>query len=212
MPYEDLMVAMQRATFCLMPPGETASSRRLTDAVLAGCLPVFIGPPWHEMPLAGPLNYSAFAVFVTAPQPRLARSSTRALYRLGMMSSLLPLLLLGACFPALPSSVDLPNATSIPQRQLVMRCSVLYGGMGVGLWNSLKESPYNASTHIYDPLFWFSRVNVSEVAMHIEDLAHLPGKLRALPDKAVQRMQAALHKAQPLFRYRSARLPISSAF
>ena len=70
LPYADLMVAMQRSTFCLLPPGETASSRRLTDAVLAGCIPVFIGPPWHEMPLAGHLNYSAFAVFVTAPQPR----------------------------------------------------------------------------------------------------------------------------------------------
>lgn len=91
-----------------------------------------------------------------------------------------------------------------------MLCSVLYGGMGVGVWNSLKESPYNATKHIFDPVFWFSRVNVSEVAMHMEDLAQLPGKLRALPDQAVQRMQAALHQAQPLFRYRSARRTLST--
>jgi hypothetical protein len=86
-PYEDLMVAMQRSTFCLMPPGETASSRRLTDAVLAGCIPVFIGPPWHEMPLAGHLNYSTFAVFVTAPQPRWGKSSTCACAKLGIIDT-----------------------------------------------------------------------------------------------------------------------------
>ena len=88
--------------------------------------------------------------------------------------------------------------------------SVLYGGMGVGVWNSLGESPYNAIRSIYDPVFWFTRVNVSEVAMHVEDLAQLPGKLSALPDQTVQRMQAALQQAQPLFRYRSAHLTLST--
>ena len=58
MPYDEMLATMQRSTFCLMPPGETASSRRLTDAVLSGCIPVFIGPPWHEMPLP---DYVKFA-------------------------------------------------------------------------------------------------------------------------------------------------------
>ena len=70
MAYGDMLALMQRSTFCLMPPGETASSRRLTDAVLSGCIPVFIGPPWHEMPLPDYVEYTAFAVFIVAQQPR----------------------------------------------------------------------------------------------------------------------------------------------
>ena len=65
---------MQRSTFCLLPPGETASSRRLTDVVLSGCIPVFIGPPWHAMPLARHLNYTAFAVFVNVHSMRCGPS------------------------------------------------------------------------------------------------------------------------------------------
>ena len=75
MPYDDMLAAMQRSTFCLMPPGETASSRRLTDAVLSGCIPVFIGPPWHEMPLPDSVKYLEFAVFIVAQQPRCGHSA-----------------------------------------------------------------------------------------------------------------------------------------
>ncbi len=70
MPYEELQEHMRRSTFCLLPPGGTASSRRLTDVVLSGCIPVFIGPPWHAMPLARHLNYTAFAVFVNVQSMR----------------------------------------------------------------------------------------------------------------------------------------------
>ena len=79
MPYDDMLAAMQRSTFCLMPPGETASSRRLTDAVLSGCIPVFIGPPWHEMPLPDSVKYLEFAVFIVAQQPRCGHTSVLAL-------------------------------------------------------------------------------------------------------------------------------------
>ena len=70
MPYEELQAHMHRSIFCLLPPGGTASSRRLTDIVLSGCIPVFIGPPWHAMPLARHLDYTAFAVFVNAHSMR----------------------------------------------------------------------------------------------------------------------------------------------
>ena len=70
MPYEELQAHMHRSIFCLLPPGGTASSRRLTDVVLSGCIPVFIGPPWHAMPLARHLDYTAFAVFVNAHSMR----------------------------------------------------------------------------------------------------------------------------------------------
>ena len=70
MPYEELQAHMQRSTFCLLPPGGTASSRRLTDVVLSGCVPVFIGPPWHAMPLARHLDYTVFAIFVNVHSMR----------------------------------------------------------------------------------------------------------------------------------------------
>lgn len=38
--------------FCLMLPGDSQTSRRLPEAVMAGCVPVFLGPPFHSMPLA----------------------------------------------------------------------------------------------------------------------------------------------------------------
>ena len=75
MPYEELQAQMHRSTFCLLPPGGTASSRRLTDVVLSGCIPVFIGPPWHAMPLARHLDYTTFAVFVNARSMRSVASS-----------------------------------------------------------------------------------------------------------------------------------------
>ena len=34
---------MRRAHFCLVPTGDTATSRRLFDAMAAGCKPVFLG-------------------------------------------------------------------------------------------------------------------------------------------------------------------------
>ena len=37
------------------------SSRRLTEVVLAGCLPVFFGPPYHTLPLADAINYTSFS-------------------------------------------------------------------------------------------------------------------------------------------------------
>ena len=54
---------MRRAVFCLLLPGDTASSSRLTEIVLAGCIPVFLGPPWHAQPLAARLRYPDFSVF-----------------------------------------------------------------------------------------------------------------------------------------------------
>ncbi len=38
-------------------------SRRLTEAVLHGCIPVFIGPPWHSQPFVPELDYSLFSLF-----------------------------------------------------------------------------------------------------------------------------------------------------
>ncbi|KAL3132267.1 hypothetical protein ABBQ32_008853 [Trebouxia sp. C0010 RCD-2024] len=61
--HDQLRHNMRRSLFCIVLPGDTASSRRLTEAVLAGCIPVFVGPPWSSMPLAHKINYTQIALF-----------------------------------------------------------------------------------------------------------------------------------------------------
>ena len=59
-----LLETMASHQFCLVIAGDTQSSRRLTDAMLAECLPVFVGPPFHSLPLAHVVDYASFAVFL----------------------------------------------------------------------------------------------------------------------------------------------------
>lgn len=47
-----LMAKMRRSLFCPIVASNVQSSRRLSEAVLNGCIPVFIGPPFHTLPLA----------------------------------------------------------------------------------------------------------------------------------------------------------------
>ena len=51
---------MGNATYCLVPRGDTPSTRKLSEAVLAGCVPILIAdmPSW---PFDRRLNYSSFA-------------------------------------------------------------------------------------------------------------------------------------------------------
>ena len=60
--HHDLRHNMRRSLFCVVLPGDTASSRRLTEAVLAGCIPVFTGSPWSSMALATEINYRQIAL------------------------------------------------------------------------------------------------------------------------------------------------------
>eukprot|EP00750_Incisomonas_marina_P028072 INCI6370.2.p1 GENE.INCI6370.2~~INCI6370.2.p1 ORF type:complete len:1896 (-),score=245.23 INCI6370.2:271-5958(-) len=58
--------AMLRSEFCLVPAGDTPTSRRLFDAIKALCVPVIIsdgiGP---SLPFSWKLNYSSFAFFLS---------------------------------------------------------------------------------------------------------------------------------------------------
>jgi hypothetical protein len=62
--HDTLITRLSHSQFCPVLPGDSQSSRRITDIVLAGCIPVWIGPPWHTVPLAGQLDYSKFALFI----------------------------------------------------------------------------------------------------------------------------------------------------
>lgn len=48
---------MEHTVFCLVLPGDAQSTRRLSEVFLAGCIPVFVGPPYNSMPLAGHLDW-----------------------------------------------------------------------------------------------------------------------------------------------------------
>lgn len=87
---------MRRSVFCLLVPGDNVSSGRLTEAILAGCIPVvssspdewnaaatpephglelwhamqFIGDPWHELPFNhGEVEWPNIAVFIKVQSP-----------------------------------------------------------------------------------------------------------------------------------------------
>ncbi|KAK9907555.1 hypothetical protein WJX75_005906 [Coccomyxa subellipsoidea] len=76
--HKELRGTLRRSKFCLVIAGETASTRRLTDVMLAGCIPVFLGPPWHSLPLAQWVNYSSFAIFLELAAIREVKMETPA--------------------------------------------------------------------------------------------------------------------------------------
>ena len=54
---------LQGSRFCLVLPGDTPSSSRLSEIMLAGCIPVFAGPPWVLLPLLPAVPYQRVALF-----------------------------------------------------------------------------------------------------------------------------------------------------
>ncbi|KAL4447487.1 hypothetical protein ABPG75_004706 [Micractinium tetrahymenae] len=54
----------QTSTFCLVLAGDAPSSRRATEVVLHGCLPVYVGPPYNSAPFGSVLDYSKFSLVV----------------------------------------------------------------------------------------------------------------------------------------------------
>ena len=51
--------------------GDSASTRRLTEVIQAGCVPTFVGPPFHARPFEAYVDYAALGVIV-----RIANSSS----------------------------------------------------------------------------------------------------------------------------------------
>ena len=54
---------MQTSTFCLVLPGDSASSRRTSEIFMSGCIPVFVGPPYATMPFGDAVDYKATSYF-----------------------------------------------------------------------------------------------------------------------------------------------------
>ena len=62
--HAETVAELRSALFCPVVNGDTAASLRLTEVILAGCIPVFVGPPWHALPLYRAVDYKSFAVFI----------------------------------------------------------------------------------------------------------------------------------------------------
>ena len=64
MDHSQVLQTMEETIFCLLLPGDSVSSRRLAEIMLSGCIPVFIGPPYHNMPLSEYADYKATSIFL----------------------------------------------------------------------------------------------------------------------------------------------------
>ncbi|XP_066315139.1 xyloglucan galactosyltransferase KATAMARI1 homolog [Miscanthus floridulus] len=76
----DIMVLFPSSTFCLQPPGDSASRRSTFDAMVAGCIPVFFQPRsaylqyrWHL-----PRDHATYSVFISAEDVRSGNVSVEA--------------------------------------------------------------------------------------------------------------------------------------
>lgn len=61
--HSHMIKRLSRSRFCLIIPGDTQASRRLTEVILMGCIPVFVGPPFHALPLGRYVDYNSIGYF-----------------------------------------------------------------------------------------------------------------------------------------------------
>jgi hypothetical protein len=95
----DVVVAhMLTSVFCFMSAKDISASRRLTDAIVHGCIPVFVGPPFHELPFDNYFDYSEFSMsFLLQSWPQYLSPEHRG----------------SGHFHAPPNTVLIQNASSI---------------------------------------------------------------------------------------------------
>lgn len=56
---------MKKSRYCaILPSGDRQATTQLPLAVQQGCIPVFLGPPFHAMPMVLDVDYSSIALFV----------------------------------------------------------------------------------------------------------------------------------------------------
>ena len=61
--FEVMLSKMEHTVFCIVIAGDAQSTRRLTEIFMAGCIPVFVGPPYNSMPLADEVDWPGVGVF-----------------------------------------------------------------------------------------------------------------------------------------------------
>lgn len=87
-PHDQLMEIYRRSLFCPIMPGNAQSSRRLSEVILNGCIPVFIGGPFHSLPLAQYIHWNELAVFIKVKDTHEWIDSSSSNWRLNDMINL----------------------------------------------------------------------------------------------------------------------------
>lgn len=64
LPHDKMQAAYRSAQFCPVVTSNVQSSRRLTEVMLGGCIPVFLGPPFHSLPLALDVDWASAGIFM----------------------------------------------------------------------------------------------------------------------------------------------------
>jgi hypothetical protein len=67
--HSETMREMLASNFCLTIAGRGSSSRRINEIILAGCIPVFVGPPWHVRPLTNHIPWGNISLFFEIRNP-----------------------------------------------------------------------------------------------------------------------------------------------
>ncbi|PSC70619.1 Dihydrolipoyllysine-residue acetyltransferase component of pyruvate dehydrogenase complex [Micractinium conductrix] len=68
--HDEIIADYASSVFCPIIVGDNTGSVRLSEIVLAGCIPVFMAPPMHEMPLDFDVDYASFGVFLNITNSR----------------------------------------------------------------------------------------------------------------------------------------------
>ena len=61
--FDTMLAEMQDSKYCLLLPGDSASTRALSEMMMAGCIPVLAGPPYATMPMHEDFDYTAIGVY-----------------------------------------------------------------------------------------------------------------------------------------------------
>eukprot|EP01025_Chloroclados_australasicus_P033552 TRINITY_DN3425_c0_g2_i1.p1 TRINITY_DN3425_c0_g2~~TRINITY_DN3425_c0_g2_i1.p1 ORF type:complete len:437 (+),score=42.62 TRINITY_DN3425_c0_g2_i1:310-1620(+) len=59
----DVLQQYHYSKYCFVIAGDSESSLRLTEVVLAGCVPIFVGEPFHALPFKQQIDYRQFGLF-----------------------------------------------------------------------------------------------------------------------------------------------------
>ena len=70
-PQDDVITMFYTAKFCLTLAGDASSSRRVVEAIVYGCVPVFIGPPFHAEVVPDLVDFATFGITFSLPRDAL---------------------------------------------------------------------------------------------------------------------------------------------
>eukprot|EP01025_Chloroclados_australasicus_P025537 TRINITY_DN2548_c0_g2_i1.p1 TRINITY_DN2548_c0_g2~~TRINITY_DN2548_c0_g2_i1.p1 ORF type:complete len:519 (+),score=20.09 TRINITY_DN2548_c0_g2_i1:163-1719(+) len=65
--HQETLDLYRRSRFCFLIPGDTQCSKRISEVIFAGCVPVFVGKPFHTLPYRNILDYRKLALFFHLP-------------------------------------------------------------------------------------------------------------------------------------------------